>query len=1505
MSIAGTTSTQGDEYQLQVALHWFISLYLDSSIDYIQIESNGIPASGEQVFIDDVVIEYSSAKRKLVQAKKNEPKYSTWSFSDQTMQEELVKGYKQYLGNQNIEVWFFSRSPFGKLQQLSEGVRKFATLALTELSAPKTVLSPLEELSYLLSCSKENAFSFAKVLFFDCTQDWNERNEQSLDFIVPQHKTAKKILERFLTECAAKLNGRPYTITREDFCSELQKHNLVPAPKKPEQDILKIFTEASKLGRHWQRAIGEKRIPLKELDDVVCLIDHKVGGILVTGQPGAGKTCFLLELADRFERDPTVGVLFIKGDMFAEASSEDELTQLGLPKNIVGSCARLAEHRKVIVLIDSLDVLSLNRSHSALNVFLSIVDRLSAYENVTVIAACRTFDLKYDSRLKNREWQKTISIQELDYQGVVRPILEEWNVCTEKLNDELKALLCVPQQLSLFKGLLQSENYSDLYSAWGLFERYIYEVIEKDAKLGYPALEVMYNLASFLLEERKSYAPRTRFQEEEHLVQKLISQRVIFEQDSLRIGFSHQTLVENLIVRQCLANGISLRDFILRYPPLPFIRPVVQTFSLYLRVVDRKKFYKSIRVTLQDENVAHHLKRLLVESFAEKFNNSDEDWQFFKWLFRTNNLLARHCVEFGQQIAWFDLIEFKLIGLLSGQADCDEWEWLVISKISTWLEDGPERVVAFWYKLLTQFLYGEKYVGEIARQLDKISVWHIEGVQSLFEKLLELSINEHDFLGSPLSHWIDATNQGDELLWTYITKHVPREPTKKELIENNINCEPHDFYNETFLSARLLNSDCLLDLTIDSIEEWSRQCSPDVDLRSVFLHDTEWERVHSKREMYHFGKMDYLFRGVQKAMEAHAVKNSCWWQRKATFFREVRELGLIYLLINCYIEAPQNSIEGIEHFLMDERLLNLERFSFELGQLMNVSYPYLSVEVAEKNQQIILSKRSNESHSKYESLYYNRMCYNYLVWIPCLYRTEEVNNFIDKFKASFGYQRQSPDIYSRGGMEHNPFDYKIFNKLSYKWILKIISHYNDKEEHPFEFVDNLLVGGKRSVLRCLAEAVTDSPLYLLDLIPVLLRRNIDPDFISALYEGVAWHIRYRFGRFVLANGEKRIFESEPSTVILWQRLKEGIELDADFGISIRTKIMLLDAVVILFKNEASAKFVLVECENVASKLTQMEERSYLWGELIEVIWSITKECLESGYDLFDEVFFLLQKEIVNVEDKTLQIVLRDLPYVIYKSPSKGWSLFDSIMTSLPVEKWHYAIHVFFYTYKEKYEFIMSYLDKMRNSEETENLKSYGQVISWMYLDNIMSKETFFASLIEAQEDIITSVLHVAIEHLPFRTYFSLSESILLALMQEKNLGKSSRQQLSQLFVAKKDTLFQIPQGLVLSYLNCMEGSLEQSDLYQFRRWLGKQVNGDPLKNLEYLEKMVMLFKQRENSLYLGYDPGLIDILREILIEVDMLDDPDLIQRAITIQDELVKIKLAGITDLYDDYSSAV
>jgi hypothetical protein len=166
MSRAGKYSSEGDEYQLQIALYWCIRLLCDDNIDYLAIDI--ISSSNKKVEVDDIFIEYKDGKKVFIQAKKNETNHSKWNLSNPILKDEINKAYKQYLNNSanpNHKIYFYSSTPFGNFQKLVKDIQKDKQYC-SFLIAPKNIKDTLKSISKIISQSEKKTFDFLLSINF-------------------------------------------------------------------------------------------------------------------------------------------------------------------------------------------------------------------------------------------------------------------------------------------------------------------------------------------------------------------------------------------------------------------------------------------------------------------------------------------------------------------------------------------------------------------------------------------------------------------------------------------------------------------------------------------------------------------------------------------------------------------------------------------------------------------------------------------------------------------------------------------------------------------------------------------------------------------------------------------------------------------------------------------------------------------------------------------------------------------------------------------------------------------------------------------------------------------------------------------------------------------------------------------------------------------------------------------------------------------------------------------
>ncbi|MDF5716046.1 MAG: caspase family protein [Rhizonema sp. NSF051] len=600
-----------DKYQLRVALHWLIRLLQDDTIESIQVDSTVIPGKDSSVTMDNIVVCYKDGRTCFIQVKKNQPKHEAWSFSDRELQKELCKGRDKLESRENSKVKFYSCSPFGELKKLIKDCEDLPEYSVFHQNASKNQLDSLERLAKILDRREEITYSLVQQISFGPTyefDDWERQNQLDLEQLLPNANLGMLVLERYIQSHETYLRDTKHVIQRLDVLAALAKYGLNPTPKRSEAEILAAFKNASTIGRYWIRKIDDKSIPRSELSKLIQLIEQGSQTILLIDRPGSGKTCLLLDLADYIEQEKASvwGLLFIKGDQFTNVDSEQKLVAQGLPEDIVGQCARLADFRQVIVIIDSLDVLSLSRQHDALKVFLGIIDRLEKIDRVTVIIACRDFDLQYDPLLRGRKWQHRVNLQPLDFDNEVKPFLIDWNVDVSQITPELQALLQLPQNLRIYKDLAKLGIPLQQASAYELYNSFLEEVVVKKLTLGTEAIVALQNMAQLLMQKRTQKCSKVSLGMSEDIVRQLISQEVLLEKSPGVLAFSHQTLADCITVQAALAKNQTLAQFILDHPQLPFIRPAVRAFFFYLRASQADDFRRQVWEVLSHDEIAYH-----------------------------------------------------------------------------------------------------------------------------------------------------------------------------------------------------------------------------------------------------------------------------------------------------------------------------------------------------------------------------------------------------------------------------------------------------------------------------------------------------------------------------------------------------------------------------------------------------------------------------------------------------------------------------------------------------------------------------------------------------------------------------------------------------------------------------------------------------------------------------------------------------------------------------------
>lgn len=1527
MSLAGKRSTQGDEYQLRVALHWLISMLEDDSIYSIQVDSTGIPGQDFSVTVDDVVVLYKDGRACFIQAKKNQTDHQAWSLTDEILKKELQKAREQLEGKENSEVKFYSRSPFGELKALVETCEACPDYASFLRNGHQKQLDILKRLAIIIERSEEITFSLAKRFSFGPTyefDDWDHHNELELDRLVPRADLAMPVLERYLVSHEAGLRDSKHLITREEVWADLKKCGLSPTPKRSEAEILANFKATSRIGRHWLCKIGGEKIHRVELSHLIERIKQGSRTILLTDRPGSGKTCLLLDLADELEKiDSPYGLLFIKGDQFTEIDCEKDLVARGLPEDIVGQCARLTGFCRVIVVIDSLDVLSLSRQHSALKVFLGIMDRLEKLENVTVIAACRNFDLQYDPLLRGRSWEQTVHIQPLDFETIVKPFLIDWKINPSSISAELRELLQLPQNLRIYEKLAKLGKGLNPASAYELYNSFLEEVVVKTPLLGNKAMVALHRMADHLMQKRSQSCSKAVFNAGEEVVRHLISQEVLWDPSPGSLAFSHQTLADCLIVRSTLAKNKTLAEFILDHPQLPFIRPAVRAFVFFLRADILYNFRRQVWQVLQHDEIAYHVKRLICESLAEIVPLGD-DWPLLRRIFYNYPDLFRRMFVRTQQVVWFNFLSQHWLIEAKASANREDWLRQFCWQLNLWMNQYPIEVIGLWQEAIDSQWTGterQTLIRLISSGLDKFKAWGVQGVRELLETLVENVRTEHSPLGKVLTQWVQATNSGDDLLWRYVTRSVSSKETSRQDISNQLNCKPHEFHQEDFLAQRLEQSDEMLTLVLSSLECWHNDNAADhwePPLQTGFLYKTSWEFKHSTQDFYPTDSLTILLSNLETALKHRSRQNDDWWRANEPHLRTTPDAALRYLIIQAYKENIESNLPGIENQLQDKDLLEWDKLNYELGELMRITYPYISESAQATNQTTILSLCAhlpNEMDEPMRSQWFawaNHKIYNLLICIPSIFRTPEVQFHIAQWQNHFSYSQPSADIYHWGGNMRSPLSKEELLKLSDESLFRLLQYYETRTNQDFLLCDHNMIGGFSQIVWVLREACSLDPIRFLDLFYSFIAAELHQDYINAVIEGIASHLRYRFGNF------------KPNSANSW----EPVEPLPD-GKALATTLMnLLERYPIIWNNLKTVSEALEACCDVLadSELADRLTLLIFWvcckapdnedGSISDNTSDLVVRALNSTRGIVAQSAIKLCNKLLEKDQSLPELlpcllhrfardsaiyaripILEQLPFLMYKQPDLGWRLLADVFQEPQPHLWTYAEQCFYYQYQDHFNQLAPYLNRLLNEGMQKAGDTWGRISTLASLAGNISQEVIFEVLTTANNDAWKGVTQVFVANLDRREHTTTCHSGLITILSHENLSAEVISEIESCF-GKEANRGLIQHELALAFLNSLSVSKAKHEIHNFLEWLSYEARRIPLFTLDVAEMLAEKLETQMQSYQIWDTKPLITALNEILREADETDDSELIKRAINLQDRFLRLDIYGIEELF-------
>ncbi|WP_257385177.1 hypothetical protein [Tahibacter caeni] len=1481
----------------------------------IEVDATSLDPSGNPALVDDVIVRYNNSTL-YVQAKKNQTDFRAWSLGD--LADELKKAWTQWRRDPSARLLFISRNDFGDIAKLKE----YATTQPTPEAFERSLTAELKDVACKVVSYDAQAGNHADLLEFLRRLDFETINPQrfrsdligQLRLHVAHAETAFDCIKTRIDAISRRetqqgdLTISPHKLDRQELHQLLHGGGVEFCLPIADQEAVRSLSQLSQIGRSWQRKIGNSQLSRPVVGELLERIRHKPPCLLLSAGPGVGKSCALLSVLEYLEQESGALPVFIQAREFAAAREADEREALGFPKSLVSDVARLSETRHVVVLIDSIDVLSIARDHLTLSFALSLIDRLRLIPNVTVIAACRSFDIKYDGRLSDRDWGETIEIELLDWDKDVSPLVAGIGIEPDQISADTRELLRTPRLLAIFHDIVKTGSVPIARTGQELTEQYLQRVVRDSPMLGDAAMISIMEASRWMLDNRRLDIPLASSRIPQEIVRPLLSAGVLVETHQRGLSFAHQTLLDALAVAHAKANGETLAAFIRTRAAAPFIRPTVRSFLFSLRMDDIAGFRRQVREVVDADDIAFHLRRLVVESFAEMAPTAD-DWPLFRHLYTSNPTLFNAFYVNAGGAAWLDFFHAHWLDLLIRNQD---GPWLVrLMERMAASEDFSDRFIDIWKQAFDWTWVDQQQLRWISPHLlEKFSNWQAPGLREVFERLIADKENDHGSLGKPLSKWVSATDANDDLLWRYITRRVDPEDIDDIQFGQKLECDSHTFMRDDYLSQRMQLSEALLDLAMDDVETWSEQRRRSYEaareLTEGFLRETSHDRVHSARDMHHVDGLNILLSALETACKYHAALRTPWWQRNVNRFRNSRDAALRYFAIQVFTENPELHIADASALLRDGVTLNYHRFRWEVGLLLNATFPYLSPEQQEEIQ--ILARSVDDDYRDHDGNLPDWVILarrELLAHIPTCFRTQATQAVIDHAETLAGSFSRSPAIESSGGWVRSPVPHEFLLELSDDGLLRLLRHFSlrspDRDRWEISGVDGL-VGGADHVVREVQEAASRQPTRFMRFYEAA-GADLDPEYAEAILAGIATQLRYRFGNLGKPQQWSAIEEPEGSVVADW--LVRQLELRYDFWVGRRDMATILQAASGVLESDEDCEritFLLLGClssddpgpdrEDVNDRL--MVAINSTRGVAAEAAFTLANGRLESARVLPALLVEVLKRCASDPHPSVRALVLRSLPFVLYHHQELGWTLFDRALLIGDAQSWKHAYNCLYYNYHQRFPIVSGYLSILRADRSPEALELWSRISALSCLAGHIPFDVLMADLREiGLDDVWAGAASIFAANLNEpRLRESCTQGLLASLEgakdKDKVLGKMSR-------LFSNSTGHPIDPTLIKSYFSAVarREAARNRDVHGVGIWLVSIGITDPECALAAIETILEYSAQLDRWDGAPYAKLMTALFREAE-ERELSDQGQFLSRVVAVQDALLRLGMRSL-----------
>ena len=414
---------------------------------------------------------------------------------------------------------------------------------------------------------------------------------------------------------------------------------------------------------------GEVVRRTRQVEEVLSIFDESDAKrvALIAGVAGVGKSSAVSQVIDAVAKHDWQ-ILALRVDRLQPRATPTEIgEQLGLPTSPASVLAGIAQGRDCLLVIDQLDAVSLTsgRNPEFFDCVGALMDQARSHPKMRVLAVCREFDIKNDSRLRELISEQGIasevSIRPFD-DATVRHIAAQIGLNADNLTRRQTEILSLPIHMRLLSEVVKDSGASaaDFQTEISLFDRFWSEKrrVLRDKGISGAELKAAENaIIDTMTTQETLFAPESALDEHQRAVDAMTSENILV-QDGAKYGFFHENFFDYLFARSATAApGFDLTQYILeREPQSLFLRSQVRQILLHQRADSPADAARSAAALLACPNIRTHIKALVLSLLGSLNDPKPEDWDAIRPLLQSK--LSSHAWNsIRGSLPWFDLLD--------------------------------------------------------------------------------------------------------------------------------------------------------------------------------------------------------------------------------------------------------------------------------------------------------------------------------------------------------------------------------------------------------------------------------------------------------------------------------------------------------------------------------------------------------------------------------------------------------------------------------------------------------------------------------------------------------------------------------------------------------------------------------------------------------------------------------------------------------------------------------